>query len=115
VTLVVIIVVALVVLVLLGGAISATSGFLGLVLHLVMAGVIGVLADRAVPGRLPWGWIGAVVAGLLGSWLGVLLIGRVGPSLFGVPLLPALVGALILAVVAALVSPFTSRLKRRGF
>jgi uncharacterized membrane protein YeaQ/YmgE (transglycosylase-associated protein family) len=115
VTLAIIIVAAVVAFMLVGWAISAASGFLGMVLHLVMAGVVGVLADRAVPGRLPWGWIGAVVAGLLGSWLGVLIIGRVGPSLFGVPLLPAFVGALLLAVAASLLAHFSRGRRRHAF
>lgn len=77
-------------------AIWITGGLIRLALHLFMAGLVGALADAVAPGRLPWGWLGAVLAGLVGSWLGVLLLGHLGPSLFGVPLLPGFVGALIL-------------------
>lgn len=79
-----------------------TSGLIHLALQLFMAGLVGALADAVVPGKLPWGWVGAVLAGLLGSWLGTMLIGRVGPSLFGVPVVPGFVGAVILAVVMSL-------------
>jgi uncharacterized membrane protein YeaQ/YmgE (transglycosylase-associated protein family) len=79
-----------------GGLIWVTASLVHLVLFLFMAGVIGALADAIVPGRLPWGWLGAVVAGLVGSWLGSLLIGHVGPSLFGINILSAFVGALVL-------------------
>jgi uncharacterized membrane protein YeaQ/YmgE (transglycosylase-associated protein family) len=72
-------------------------GLLSLALHLAMAGLVGALADALVPGSIPWGWVGAILAGLVGSWLGTLIIGRVGPILFGVPLIPAFVGALLLA------------------
>ena len=47
------------------------------------------------------------MAGLLGSWLGGALIGHVGPSIGGITILPALVGAIVLAVIADLV--FKSR------
>src|SRR5438093_8939480 len=92
---------ALLLLVLLGWTIWFAFGLFGLLLHLFMAGLIGALADALIPGKLPWGWVGAVLAGLVGSWLGVRLIGHVGPGLFGVPLIPAFVGALILAALAA--------------
>jgi uncharacterized membrane protein YeaQ/YmgE (transglycosylase-associated protein family) len=93
------ILVAVVLLFLLGmaGVIWVTFGLVGLVLHLFMAGLVGALADAVVPGRLPWGWLGAVLAGLVGSWLGTHLIGHVGPSLFGISLLPGFVGAVILS------------------
>lgn len=64
---------------------------------LAIAGLVGWLADMVVPGQLPYGWLGAVVAGLIGGWLGALLIGNVGPALFGVHILPAFVGATLLA------------------
>jgi len=74
------------------------GGLIQLLLMLFMAGLVGWLADLAIPGRLPYGWLGAIAAGLVGSWLGTLLIGHVGPSPFGIPIIPALVGAIILAV-----------------
>ncbi len=75
---------------------------LALAFMLLVAGVIGWLADLVVPGRLPWGWLGAILAGLIGAWLGVLLIGRVGPDVAGIPIVPAFLGAVILALVADL-------------
>ena len=110
-----IIIAVLVIFILVSGTIWIGSGLIGLILHLVMAGLIGTLADVVVPGRLPWGWVGAVVAGLLGSWLGVRLIGSVGPALFGVPLFPAFVGALVLAVIVAALAHLTTDRSRRAF
>lgn len=77
-------------------------GLVSLLLHLAMAGLVGALADAVVPGSLPWGWVGAILAGLVGSWLGTLIIGHVGPVVFGVPLIPGFVGALILAFAVSL-------------
>ena len=82
----------------------ATLGFIALLLHLVVAGIVGALADALVPGKLPWGWVGAVLAGLLGSWLGIALIGQVGPRIVGVPIIPGFVGAVILALVVSVLS-----------
>ena len=65
---------------------------------LAVAGLVGWLADLVVPGELPYGWLGAVAAGLVGGWLGQLVLGAVGPALFGVHILPAFVGATVLAV-----------------
>ena len=81
-----------------------TFGLIGLALHLLMAGFIGWLADLVVPGSLPWGWLGAILAGVIGSWLGVRLIGHMGPELFGIPIIPGFVGALFLALALSLLA-----------
>ncbi|HZR99153.1 MAG TPA: GlsB/YeaQ/YmgE family stress response membrane protein [Chloroflexota bacterium] len=86
---------------------TITTHLVALLLTLLVAGFIGWLADVIVPGRLPYGWLGAIVAGIAGSWIGSLLfralgLGDGGFSLFGVPLIPALVGAIILAFVVEL-------------
>ena len=91
------------VLLLFGVLIAATWGLLALVLHLAFAGLIGWLADAIMPGELPFGWLGAVAAGLLGSWLGRIVLGEFGPTILGFNVLPALLGAVILAFVATLV------------
>jgi uncharacterized membrane protein YeaQ/YmgE (transglycosylase-associated protein family) len=41
------------------------------------------------------------VAGLLGAFVGTLLIGRVGPVVAGIPFISALLGAIIVAFVAS--------------
>lgn len=76
-----------------------TVSLLGLIVTLVIAGLIGWAANKIVPGRIPYGWVGAVVAGLLGSWLGGVLLGDAGPDIGGIAIVPALVGAVILAVL----------------
>ena len=78
-------------------------------LTLAIAGLVGWLADVVVPGELPYGWLGAVAAGLAGGWLGTLLVGNVGPALFGVQILPAFVGAALLAVAVELVGKSVTR------
>ena len=95
------IVIALLVLLVMSWTILLAFQLLGLLLHLLVAGVVGAVADAVVPGKLPWGWLGAVVAGLVGSWLGTQLIGHVGPSVAGVPIVPSFAGAVILAFVVS--------------
>lgn len=77
---------------------------MGFILMLLVAGLIGFAAEAMVPGRqIPNGWLGAMGAGLIGSWLGTLMIGQQGPALAGVHLLPALLGAVVLVVVLAFI------------
>lgn len=92
-----IVIIALLVILLLGFFISATLSLLGFLVMLAVAALVGALADALVPGRLPFGWLGAIAAGLLGSWLGSLLLGRIGPDIAGIPVISALIGAMILA------------------
>lgn len=96
----------LLVLVVLAAVFWLAGSLLALALHLFVAGVVGALAQAVFPGRLPGGWLGAVAAGILGSWLGTRLLGNVGPQLFGVTLIPAFLGALILVgLVSVLTRP----------
>lgn len=95
--------------VVLGGLMWLTSSLIGLVLTRFMAGLVGWAADAIIPGRLPGGWLGAVLAGIVGGFLGSLLLGSFGPSIFGVRVIPAFVGAALIAVVAELVTASRSR------
>jgi uncharacterized membrane protein YeaQ/YmgE (transglycosylase-associated protein family) len=86
-----------------------TLGLAHLLLTLFIAGMVGALADAVVPGKLPGGFLGAILAGIAGGFVGTFLLNligmsRVGPSLFNVPLIPAFVGAVVIAVVAELLS-----------
>jgi uncharacterized membrane protein YeaQ/YmgE (transglycosylase-associated protein family) len=89
----------------------AAVGLISLAATLVVAGLVGWAADLVVPGKLPGGWFGAVLAGLIGGFIGSLLfkafgIHDPGFSFLGVDLLPAFIGALIVAVG---VEVFTTR------
>ena len=90
---------ALLVLVFVSVGLWLTLTLTHLLLTLAVAGLVGWLADLVVPGDLPYGWLGAVAAGLIGGWIGQIIIGRMGPNLFGVYLVPAFLGAVILATV----------------
>lgn len=93
-----------------------TGKVIGVVATLVIAGLVGALADSIVPGDIPFGWLGSILAGLVGSWLGVWIFGAMnvgtGPVLFDIPIIPAFVGALILAFLASLLSRSALRGRR---
>jgi uncharacterized membrane protein YeaQ/YmgE (transglycosylase-associated protein family) len=95
----------------LGAGMWVTASVVGLLLTLVIAGLVGWAADLVVPGRLPGGWLGAVLAGIVGGFVGHLIFGLLhlsepGPVIFDIHLIPAFVGAVVIAVLAEL---FTSR------
>ena len=94
----------------LGAGMWVTVGLVGLLITLVVAGIIGWAADMVVPGQLPGGWLGAVLTGIIGGWLGnlvfVMLHLGLGPQFAGIHLIPAFVGAVVVAVIAEL---FTTR------
>ena len=76
---------------------------MGLLLMLLVAGLVGFAAEALAPGpRVSGGWMGAMGAGLIGSWLGTKMIGHVGPALMGVQLVPALIGAIVLVTIVSL-------------
>ena len=75
----------------------ALFGLARLLPHLLVAGVVGWLADLVVPGKLPYGFLGAIAAGVIGGFLGGLLFRDFGPELAGVHIVPTFVGAAALA------------------
>ncbi len=74
----------------------------GLLILLLVAAIIGFIADALVPGSVPFGWLGAIIVGLLGAWLGGTLVGNFGPDLGGIFHLPAIIGAVILVFLLEL-------------
>src|SRR5215213_11361037 len=98
--------------VVLGGLMWLTFSLVGLVLTLFMAGLVGWAADAVIPGRLPGGWLGAVLAGIIGGFIGTLALGRIGPTIFDINIIPAFIGAAAIAVVAELALGSRSRAVR---
>ena len=80
-----------------------TFTLIGFLLTLFVAGLVGWAADAVIPGRLPGGWLGAVLAGIVGGFIGTLALGRIGPTIFDINIIPAFIGAAVIAVVAELV------------
>lgn len=86
-----------------------TSHLIGLVITLIIAGIVGWIANQILPGKIPYGWLGAVVAGLLGSWLGTLVLGSLGPTIGGITIIPAIIGAVVLGFGANAIAKANGR------
>ena len=73
-----------------------------LIIYLIVAAVVGLVAEFIVGWRLPLGFIGAIIAALVGVWLltKVIIISGIGDiNVYGVPIFRALVGAIILVAI----------------
>ena len=67
-------------------------------MYLLVAAIVGFVAEFIVGWRLPFGVIGAIIAALVGIWIVtnvVILIIPGDPMLFGMPLFKALIGSTI--------------------
>lgn len=87
---------------------------LNFIIYLIIAAIVGLVAEAIVGGpRLPFGFIGAIIAALIGVWLmtNVIIINGIGDIyVYGVPLIRALIGAIILvALWHLLLLPFRRR------
>jgi len=90
---------------------------LNFIIYLIVAMVVGIVAESLVGGRLPFGFIGAIIAALVGAWLltKVIIINGIGDlNVFGVPIFRALVGAIILVALWKLLTSGLSRGRSRN-
>ncbi len=94
----------------LGGVLTLwfAVSLIGVLLTLFVAGLVGWAADALIPGRLPGGWLGAILVGIVGGFVGPIVLralgfaGAGGPVLFGIHIIPAFVGALVIVALFAL-------------
>jgi len=80
---------------------------LHLIVLIVVAAVCGLIAERVMGRSLPFGWIGATVAGFVGAWLMVDVFHLVIlPTLTieGLPIVSAILGAIVVVVLFSLVA-----------
>ncbi|MDB5097643.1 MAG: GlsB/YeaQ/YmgE family stress response rane protein [Cyanobacteria bacterium RYN_339] len=85
---------------------------LGFLVMLLVAAIIGFVGEALVPGAMPGGWAGAIVAGLLGSALGGYMFGGLipsGPVLAGFALIPSIIGAALVVLLFGLISRAMSK------
>ena len=80
---------------------------LNFLLFLIIAAIVGVVAEYIVGWRVPLGIIGAIILGIIGAWLmtDIIQIGGIGDIyLWGVPIIRALIGAIILVAIWHLIT-----------
>src|SRR5712691_11674449 len=90
----------------------------GLIVYLVVAAIVGLVAEFIVGWRLPFGFIGAIIAALVGIWLLTNVIQVVipgDPVLYGVPIIKALLGAVLLVALWHLLTYRTWHRRRRYY
>jgi uncharacterized membrane protein YeaQ/YmgE (transglycosylase-associated protein family) len=89
---------------------------LNFIIYLIIAAIVGLVAEFIVGWRLPFGFIGAMIAALIGIWLMtqvIVLTGFGDINVFGVPLIRALIGAIILVALWHLLTYRTWYRRRR--
>ena len=102
------------------GGSSFTFGA-NVIVYLIVAAIVGLLAETLVGWRLPFGFIGAIIAALIGIWLMTNLIHITGigdiniPTNPPVPLIRALIGAIILVAIWHLLTYPAYRGRRRYY
>ncbi|EKU48560.1 GlsB/YeaQ/YmgE family stress response membrane protein [Staphylococcus massiliensis] len=74
----------------------------GFILMLIVGGLIGWLAGVILGKDIPGGILGNILAGIVGSAIGAKLLGHWG-EIAGIPVIPALIGTIILIVVASFI------------
>jgi uncharacterized membrane protein YeaQ/YmgE (transglycosylase-associated protein family) len=79
---------------------------------LVLAAV-GWVIDLIIPGKMPYGWLGGVVAAILGGLIGGFLFGNWGPAVtwsgWTLSIIPAILGGIILALIVRFIMGMSGR------
>jgi uncharacterized membrane protein YeaQ/YmgE (transglycosylase-associated protein family) len=75
----------------------------GFLILLIVAAVVGAIAEAVVGYRTSWGWLGTIIIGLIGAWIGSALF-RIGPIIGGTFLISAIIGAIILVALLKLIT-----------
>lgn len=76
---------------------------MGIIWTLIVGGLIGWFAGLIIGRDIPGGIIGNILAGIIGAWLGSLLLGEWGPELGGFFIIPALIGSAILILILSFI------------
>jgi uncharacterized membrane protein YeaQ/YmgE (transglycosylase-associated protein family) len=75
---------------------------LGLLILLVVAAIVGALGEMIGGVDVPGGWIGSILVGLVGAWIGGALF-HMGPTIGGIQIIPAIIGAILFVLVLRLI------------
>ena len=70
---------------------------------LIIGGILEWLAGLILGKDIPGGIIGNIIAGIIGAWIGSLLLGSWGPKVSDFYIIPALIGAIILIFIMSFI------------
>ncbi len=92
------------------------------IIYVVIAAIVGLVAEFIVGWRLPFGIVGAIIAALIGIWLVTSVIAIIIPGDFvlniagqSIPLLRALLGAIVVVAIWHLLTYPTWRRRERYY
>jgi uncharacterized membrane protein YeaQ/YmgE (transglycosylase-associated protein family) len=74
----------------------------GFIILLVVAFVAGAIGEAVAGTKVPGGWVGSIVVGFVGSWLGGMFL-HFGPVLGGIQIIPAILGAALFVFALRLI------------
>jgi uncharacterized membrane protein YeaQ/YmgE (transglycosylase-associated protein family) len=77
--------------------------FLGLLILLIVAAIAGACGEMIAGGKVPGGWLGSILAGFVGAWLGGMLL-HFGPVIGGIQIIPAIIGAALFVLLLRLLT-----------
>ncbi len=89
------------------------EGCIGFLVMFAMLAIIGWVIDLIVPGRMPYGWLGGIVAAIVGGLIGGFLFGTWGPAAtfagWTLAFIPALLGGIVFALIVRFIMGMQSR------
>jgi uncharacterized membrane protein YeaQ/YmgE (transglycosylase-associated protein family) len=74
---------------------------LGFLILLVVAAIVGAVGEMIAGVKVPGGWLGSILVGLVGAWIGSMLL-VFGPTIGGMQIIPAILGAALFVLLIRL-------------
>ena len=75
----------------------------GFIVLLIVAAVVGAIAEALAGVKVGAGWVGTIIVGLIGAWVGSVLF-RIGPLIGGVYLISAILGSFVLVLLLKMIT-----------
>ncbi|ALO04138.1 GlsB/YeaQ/YmgE family stress response membrane protein [Lactiplantibacillus paraplantarum] len=69
---------------------------------IIVGSAVGAFAGAIMSPGQSRGWLGHIIAGVIGALLGEVLIGPIGPELAGMTVMPAAIGAVAVTLIMML-------------
>jgi uncharacterized membrane protein YeaQ/YmgE (transglycosylase-associated protein family) len=76
---------------------------LGFLILLIVAAIVGALGEMIGGAKIPGGWLGSIFAGLVGAWIGSMLI-HTGAVIGGIDVVAAILGAALFVFIIRLLT-----------